>query len=81
MNQLWAGLLVGAGILIMTCSGLCSAGFILFALQSALQGHERLSGLVMLPIYPLLFGGPPMLFGWALYRHGRRMQAQQRDGD
>lgn len=60
MKRLFGGLLLGIGILIMTCSGLCS----LIVIVSGVRDPT------MLPL-PLLFGGVPFLMGFGLFRWGR----------
>jgi hypothetical protein len=64
MKRLFGGLLLASGILVMTCSGLCSLAVII---GGAAQVPKDPSLLVL----PLLFGGIPFLFGFGLFYAGR----------
>ena len=64
MNQLFGGLLFGLGLLIMTCSGLCSLLVVVGGFQMVFDDPS----VVMLP---LLVGGIPFVIGFGLYKWGR----------
>ena len=70
MNRLIGSILLGVGILIAGASGLCSAGFILFALFGVFQ--QGSGGLVLLPLV-LLVGGVPFAIGFGLYKWGQSL--------
>lgn len=79
MKQFWAGLLVAAGILIMTTSGLCSAYVIISGLQAAFQMQDGPWPVLAYLWVPIITGGLPMLFGWVLYSNGQRLLARLKD--
>lgn len=68
MNQLFGGLLFGVGILIMTCSGLCSLIF----LVGSIGGPTLIMEIVFL-------GGIPFAIGFGLFRWGRWLLRRDRD--
>jgi hypothetical protein len=64
VKQLFGGLLLAAGILIMTGSGLCSIAVIV---MGASEVAKEPSALLM----PLLFGGIPFAAGFGLFKWGQ----------
>lgn len=64
MSRLFGGLLLGVGILIMTCSGLCSLAFIVIGLTGDQQSPAMI-------VVPLFFGGLPFAVGFGLFQWGR----------
>jgi hypothetical protein len=64
MRGLFAGLLLGVGILIMTCSGLCSLVVVFMGLSEAMRDPS----IIMLP---LVVGGVPFAIGFGLFWWGR----------
>jgi hypothetical protein len=69
MKQLFGGLLLGVGILIMTCSGLCSLVVVFMGLGEAMRDPS----IIMLP---LLVGGIPFAIGFGLFWGGRALLRQ-----
>jgi hypothetical protein len=66
MRRLLGGLLLGCGILVMTCSGLCSLAFIVLGARDIAYAPNAI-------IMPLIFGGIPFAGGFALFRTGRSL--------
>jgi hypothetical protein len=66
MRQLFGGLLLGSGILIMTCSGLCSLVVVFLGFGEAMRDPS----IIMLP---LLVGGIPFAIGFGLFSWGRAL--------
>jgi hypothetical protein len=64
MKRFFGGLLIGAGILIMTCSGLCSLIVVVTGLGQAMHNPS----LIMLP---LIVGGIPFAIGFSVLQWGR----------
>lgn len=64
MTQLFGGLLLGIGILIMTCSGLCSLYVVALGFSAVFQDPTVI-------LFPLIVGGIPFAIGFGLYRLGR----------
>jgi len=64
MRNLFGGLLLGTGILIMTCSGLCSLAVVFMGFGEAMRDPS----IIMLP---LLVGGIPFAIGFGLFWWGR----------
>lgn len=64
MSRLFGGLLLGVGILIMTCSGLCSLVVVVMGFSAVFEEPSVL-------MFPLLFGGIPFAIGFGLFRWGR----------
>jgi len=73
MKQLFGGLLLGVGILIMTCSGLCSLVVVFMGFGEAMRDPS----IIMLP---LLVGGIPFAIGFGLFWGGRALLRQD-DGE
>lgn len=69
MKQLFGGLLLGVGILIMTCSGLCSLVVVFMGFGEAMRDPS----IIMLP---LLVGGIPFAIGFGLFWGGRALLRQ-----
>lgn len=69
MKQLFGGLLLGVGILIMTCSGLCSLVVVFMGFGEAIRDPS----IIMLP---LLVGGIPFAIGFGLFWGGRALLRQ-----
>jgi hypothetical protein len=70
--RLFGGLLLGAGILIMTCSGLCSLVVVVMGIGEAI----REPSIIMLP---LLVGGIPFAIGFGAFRWGRYLLREPDD--
>jgi hypothetical protein len=64
MRGLFGGLLLGVGILIMTCSGLCSLVVVFMGFSEAMRDPS----IIMLP---LVVGGVPFAIGFGLFWWGR----------
>jgi hypothetical protein len=64
MKRLFGGLLLGAGILMMSSSGLCS-------LVIVAQGFAQAMREPSLFIFPVIFGGIPFALGFGLFQWGR----------
>ncbi|HVJ01351.1 MAG TPA: hypothetical protein VM662_04160 [Sphingomonas sp.] len=64
MKQLFGGILLAVGLLVMTCSGLCSLAVVAMGFGDAL----REPSLLMLP---LLVGGIPFALGFGAFRWGQ----------
>jgi hypothetical protein len=69
MKQLFGGLLLGVGLLIMTCSGLCSLVVVVLGFGQAVNDPS----IIMLP---LLVGGIPFAIGFGLFWGGRALLRQ-----
>jgi hypothetical protein len=69
MSQLFGGLLLGVGILVMTCSGLCSLVVVVMGLSMVFQEPSVL-------LLPLLVGGIPFTIGFGMFRWGRWLLRQ-----
>lgn len=74
MSQLFGGLLLGVGILIMTCSGLCSLVVVVMGFGAVFQEPSIL-------LLPLLVGGIPFAIGFGMFRWGRSLLRQARLDD
>ena len=74
MKQLFGGLLLGAGILIMTCSGLCSLIVVVMGFDVALHDPSVI-------LLPLLVGGIPFAIGFGLFQWGRVLLRQARNDE
>ena len=72
MNQLFGGILLAVGILVMTCSGLCSA----FVIVMGAGAVVREPSVLMLP---LVVGGLPFATGFGMYRWGRSLLNRTND--
>jgi hypothetical protein len=72
MIRLFGGLLLGAGILIMTCSGLCSLVVVVMGIGQAI----RKPSIIMLP---LIVGGVPFAIGFGVFRWGQSLLRQNDD--
>ncbi len=59
MKRLFGGLLLGAGLLIMTCSGLCSLVVVVIAPISFM--------------FALFIGGIPFAIGFGMFKLGQHM--------
>jgi hypothetical protein len=64
MTRLFGGLLLAIGILIMTCSGLCT-------LFVAIGGFGVVFEEPSVILLPLIFGGVPFVLGFGAYKWGR----------
>lgn len=62
--RLFGGILIAIGILVMTCSGLCS----LIVLASVFRGAFQ-NPMIILP--PLFIGGIPFALGFGIFRWGQ----------
>jgi hypothetical protein len=66
MKGLFGGLLLGIGILIMTCSGLCSLVVVFMGFGEAMRDPSII-------MVPLLVGGIPFAIGVGLFWGGRAL--------
>lgn len=66
MKRLFGGLLLGIGILVMTCSGLCSLYFLVAGFSAAIESPALLG-------FPLVFGGVPFAIGFGLFKWGQSL--------
>jgi hypothetical protein len=74
MSRLFGGLLLAAGILIATLSGLCSLGFLIFMVSNNSEyGARDANGVFSTLALMAMFGGPPIGLGAALIYAGRRI--------
>ena len=64
MSRLFGGLLLGVGILVMTCSGLCSLAVVVMGFGMVFQEPSVL-------MLPLLVGGIPFAIGFGMFRWGQ----------
>lgn len=64
MKELFGGLLIAVGIILMAASGLCSGLVLAIGFGWAINEPQMLS-------VPLLYGGVPFLIGFGLYKWGR----------
>ena len=71
MKRLAGGLLLAAGILVMTCSGLCSLYVIVAGFSDAMRDPSLI-------LWPLLFGGIPFLCGFGMFYGGRAIVRDER---
>ena len=74
MRGLFGGLLLGVGLLIMTCSGLCSLAVVVMGFAEAMRDPS----IIMLP---LLVGGIPFAIGFGLFWWGRWLLRTGERGD
>jgi len=75
MKQLFGGLLVAAGILIMLTSGLCTVVVIGIGMTQAMMDPEILGAIYL----PLIVGGVPFAIGFGLYKWGRSLLRKPED--
>ncbi|MBX9608405.1 MAG: hypothetical protein K2Y51_19460 [Gammaproteobacteria bacterium] len=66
-RSLLRSLVAAVGMLLMTCSGLCSA---VVGINSLSEGGD-LDGIATLLGAILVYGGVPFFLGWSLWRAGR----------
>lgn len=64
MTRLLGGLLLGIGILVMTCSGLCSLYVVIAGFQEAIKDPSVI-------LLPMIVGGVPFALGFGAYKWGR----------
>lgn len=69
MSRLFGGLLLGVGILVMTCSGLCSLVVVVMGFGMVFQEPSVL-------MLPLLVGGIPFAIGFGMFRWGQSLLRQ-----
>lgn len=69
MSRLFGGLLLGIGILIMTCSGLCSLVAVVIGFPAVLQAPVMI-------LMPIFFGGLPFAIGFGLFKWGQQLLKQ-----
>jgi hypothetical protein len=74
MTKLFGGLFLGIGILVMTCSGLCSLAVVVLGFSSFLQEPS----VIMLP---LIVGGIPFALGFGAFKLGQWMLSLPDDRD
>jgi hypothetical protein len=72
MKQLFGGLLLGTGLLIMTCSGLCSLVVVFMGFGEAMRDPAII-------MVPLVAGGIPFVIGLGLFWWGRWLLRQVRE--
>jgi hypothetical protein len=83
MNRLFGGLLLAAGILMMTGSGVCSLAVIVLALKDFTPIEGGFDNW-MAPLWALLamaVGGGFFFLGFAMYKTGGDMGARPNDAD
>ncbi len=75
MARLFGGLFLGIGILIMTCSGLCSLVVIVLGFPAFLQEPSVIMA-------PMFVGGIPFALGFGAFQLGRSLlrRADRPDG-
>ncbi|WP_155006535.1 hypothetical protein [Sphingomonas hengshuiensis] len=74
MIRLFGGLLLGVGLSIMTCSGLCS----LVVVTTAFTGLQNQPYILL---YPLFIGGIPFAIAFGMFKLGQEMlRASDEDG-
>jgi len=66
MVRLFGGILLAVGILVMTCSGLCSLLVVAAGFREAL----RTPSVILLPV---VIGGVPFALGFGVFRWGRML--------
>lgn len=66
MTRLFGGLLLAAGILVMTTSGLCSLFVVIGGFGMVFQDPTVI-------LLPVIIGGVPFVTGYGLYRWGRSL--------
>jgi len=74
MTQFFGGLLLAIGILVMTCSGLCSLVVVVAGFPAVFQEPSII-------FVPLIVGGIPFALGYGSFRLGRSLlrHAGERD--
>jgi len=72
MRGLFGGLLLGTGLLFMTCSGLCSLAVVVMGFAEAMRDPSII-------IVPLVVGGVPFVLGFGLFMWGRALLRQSND--
>ena len=72
-SKFFGGLLIAAGVLIATLSGLCSLGLVASSIRTVLRGPAVATNLTMGLVVVAIFGGVPFLFGVAMVVGGRAM--------
>ena len=72
MSQLFGGLLLGVGILVMSCSGLCSLVVVVMGAGIVFQEPSVL-------LLPLLVGGIPFAIGLGMFRWGQSLLRRSDD--
>ncbi|MBO9621192.1 MAG: hypothetical protein J7500_00625 [Sphingomonas sp.] len=70
MKQLFGGVLIAMGLLVMTCSGLCSLAVVAAVFDEALRDPSTL-------MLPLLVGGIPFALGFGAFRWGRSLSRKK----
>jgi len=83
MSRLVGGLLLAAGILIATLSGLCSLTFIATMMAGTAQNYRAsdADGFLFALMVAAIFGGPPIGLGALLIVAGRRILRRHRSID
>ncbi len=66
MRTMFGGLLLCIGILVMTCSGLCSLYVIVAGFPEALRSPALI-------LFPLVVGGVPFGIGFGLFKWGPKL--------
>jgi hypothetical protein len=74
MTRFFGGLLLAVGILMMTCSGLCSLAIIASGFSMAMREPSVL-------IIPLIVGGIPFTIGFGAFRWGKYLLREPGDPD
>jgi hypothetical protein len=72
MIRFFGGLLLGVGILIMTCSGLCSLIVVVSGFDMAVREPSAL-------LIPLTIGGIPFAIGFGAFKWGQRLLRRATD--
>lgn len=72
ITRLFGGLLLGAGILVMTTSGLCSLVVVVAGFSEAMREPSSI-------LMPLTLGGIPFALGFGMFRWGRWLLRRSKD--
>lgn len=72
MSRLFGGLLLGIGILVMTCSGLCSLYVVILGFGEVFKDPSII-------LLPMIVGGVPFALGFGAFKWGRRLVKKQAD--
>jgi len=74
MRRLFGGLLLGVGVLIMTCSGLCSLVVVVLGIGQAIVDPSVI-------MVPLIVGGIPFAIGLGAFLGGRLLLRKGNERD
>jgi hypothetical protein len=76
VGTFFGGLVMVVGVLILTLSGLCTAGFLVMLVGDELKrpGSSGMGGMGEAILIPLLFGALPIIVGLGLFIFGRGLR-------